>query len=85
METTEQTTPDPWIERAEELRLQMETLLQVQLEEYELMTAKLEEWKQTPGAPFLTAADYEPWQSALKNLEAAHRAFDEHISSRVTK
>lgn len=76
---------DPWIERAEELRLQMEALLQVQLEEYEQMTAKLEQWKQSSGTEYLTAADYEPWQTALKNLEAAHRALDEHISSRVQK
>lgn len=76
---------DPWMERAEELRLQMEALLQVQLEEYELMSAKLEQWKQNPAGQWLTAADYAPWQAALKNLEAANRAFDAHISTRVKK
>jgi hypothetical protein len=76
---------DPWMDRAEELRQQMEVLLQAQLEEYELMSAKLEEWKQNPAGQWLTAAEYEPWQHALKNLEAAHRAFDEHISTRVEK
>ncbi|MBP0596504.1 hypothetical protein J8I26_00155 [Herbaspirillum sp. LeCh32-8] len=76
---------DPWIARAEELKAQMEVLLQAQLEEYELMNAKLEQWKQQPEGQYLTAADYEPWQAALKNLDAAHRAFDEHISTRVKK
>lgn len=93
MDKQEPTTPqesqempqDPWIARAEELKIQMEVLLQAQLEEYELMNAKLEQWKQQPEGQYLTKADYEPWQAALKNLEAAHRAFDEHISSRVEK
>ncbi|WDZ97555.1 hypothetical protein Herbaro_07120 [Herbaspirillum sp. WKF16] len=77
---------DPWIVRAEELKGQMEVLLQAQLEEYELMNTKLEQWKQNPHeGQWLTVADYEPWQAALKNLEAAHRAFDEHISTRVKK
>lgn len=76
---------DPWIIRAEELKTQMEALLVAQLEEYEKMTAKLEQWKQNPGGSWLTEADYQPWQDALKKLEAAQRDFDEHISSRVKK
>ncbi|WP_443115172.1 hypothetical protein [Herbaspirillum seropedicae] len=81
----EQPPQDPWIERAEELKSQMEVLLVAQLEEYELMTSKLEQWKQNPGNSWLTEEDYRPWQEALKKLEAAQREFDSHISSRVKK
>jgi hypothetical protein len=76
---------DPWITRAEELKTQMEALLVAQLEEYEQMTVKLEQWKQNPGGSWLTEQDYQPWQEALKKLEAAQRDFDAHISSRVKK
>nr|WP_198979808.1 hypothetical protein [Herbaspirillum sp. ASV7] len=76
---------DPWIARAEELRTQLEMLLVAQLEEYEAMTAKLEQWKQNPGDSWLTEADYQPWQEALKKLESAQREFDAHISARVKK
>ncbi|MBB5392002.1 MULTISPECIES: hypothetical protein [unclassified Herbaspirillum] len=75
-------TPDPWIERADELKAHIEVLLETQLNEYEQMVAKLEQWKQNPAGPWLTMADYEPWQTALKNLEAAQREFDLHINSR---
>ncbi|KAF1041384.1 MAG: hypothetical protein GAK35_03347 [Herbaspirillum frisingense] len=76
---------DPWIARAEELKARMETLLEAQLEEYEQMTAKLEQWKQEPAGSWLTMEDYQPWQDALKKLEAAQREFDAHISTRVKK
>lgn len=76
---------DPWIARADELKLKMEELLALQLQEYEVMNAKLEAWKESPNEPWLTQADYEPWQAALKNLEAAHHEFDDHISTRVKK
>nr|WP_253547526.1 hypothetical protein [Herbaspirillum rubrisubalbicans] len=76
---------DPWITRAEELKTQMEALLVAQLEEYEQMTAKLEQWKQNPDGGWLTEADYQPWQEALQKLEAAQREFDAHISARVKK
>lgn len=76
---------DPWIERAEELKTQMEALLVAQLEEYELMTSKLEQWKQNPSNSWLTEEDYRPWQEALRKLEAAQRDFDAHISTRVKK
>ena len=76
---------DVWIARAEELKTQMEVLLVAQLEEYEAMTAKLEQWKQNPGGSWLTEAEYQPWQDALKKLEAAQREFDAHIISRVKK
>jgi len=75
-------TPDTWKLRADELRLQIEALLEAQLCEYELLNEKLEEWKKNPGAEWLTMADYEPWQAALKSLELAQRALDEHISVR---
>jgi DNA-binding transcriptional ArsR family regulator len=75
-------TPDAWKLRADELRLEIEALLEAQLCEYELLNAKLEEWKKNPGAEWLTMADYEPWQAALKSLELAQRALDEHISVR---
>ncbi|EJL87944.1 hypothetical protein PMI16_02831 [Herbaspirillum sp. CF444] len=76
-------TPDAWAERANELMTQIEVLLEAQLVEYELLNSKLEEWKQNPGAEWLTMADYEPWQNALKALEVAQREFDAHISTRV--
>ncbi|MFJ3047208.1 hypothetical protein ACIPEN_15375 [Herbaspirillum chlorophenolicum] len=75
-------TQDPWIQRAEELKAQIEVLLENQLNEYELMIAKLDQWKQNPTGSWLTMADYEPWQTALRNLEAAQREFDSYISSR---
>lgn len=78
-------TQDPWSERAEALKKQIEVLLEAQLEEYELMTAKLEQWKQNPAGPWLTMADYEPWQSALKKLEEAQREFDQHVSTRESE
>jgi hypothetical protein len=61
----------------------MEVLLEAQLHEYEEMNAKLEAWKQDPAAGHLTVDDYEPWQSALKMLEQAHREFDAHLATRV--
>ena len=75
-------TQDPWMERAEALKKQIEILLEAQLEEYELMTAKLEQWKQNPTGPWLTMTDYAPWQTALKKLEESQREFDLHISTR---
>jgi hypothetical protein len=76
---------DSWIARAEELKDQMAALLVAQLEEYETMTSKLEQWKQNPTDTWLTEADYQPWQDALKKLESAQREFDAHISARVKK
>jgi|GEM_PF-703584 len=78
-------TSDPWIARADALKARMEQLLEVQLHEYEVMHAKLQQWKEHPEQPWLTADDYAPWQKALADLDAAHRDFDAHISTRVKK
>lgn len=75
--------PDAWAEQASELMAKIEILLEVQLGEYELLNSKLEEWKKNPGQEWLTMADYEPWQNALKALEEAQREFDAHIATRA--
>lgn len=78
-------TPDAWTLRIYELKDQIELLLEAQLCEYELLNAKLDEWKKNPGSAWLTMADYEPWQSALKSLEIAQREFDAHVAERPAK
>jgi len=82
---TSATSPavDAWAEQASELMAKIEVLLEVQLGEYELLNSKLEEWKKNPGQEWLTMADYEPWQNALKALEEAQREFDAHIATRA--
>ena len=75
--------PDAWAERASELMAKIEVLLELQLGEYELLNSKLDEWKKNPGSEWLTIADYEPWQNALKALEEAQREFDAHIATRA--
>lgn len=73
---------DAWTKHALELKQNIAVLLELQLREYETMTAKLEEWKQNPEGQWLTIEDYEPWQRALRTLEAAQRAYDAHVATK---